>query len=81
MSLLSVYYRRALSINPCSPVLMCHVAVVQHAMQRTDRALDTLDAAIRLAPKGWTDDIVSSMLFLRVCKLMISPSSHHILLT
>ena len=52
MSLLSVYYRRALSINPCSPVLMCHVAVVQHAMQRTDRALDTLDAAIRLAPKG-----------------------------
>ena len=63
---LPVYYRRALSINPSSPVLMCHVAVVQHAMQRTDRALDTLDAAIRLAPKGWTDDFVSSMLSIRV---------------
>ena len=66
LSSLPVYYRRALSINPSSPVLMCHVAVVQHAMQRTDRALDTLDAAIRLAPKGWTDDFVLSMLLIRV---------------
>ena len=57
---------------------MCHVAVVQHAMQRTDRALDTLDAAIRLAPKGWTDDFVLSMLLIRVRLVIDSKSCHSI---
>ncbi len=47
-----VHFRKALAISPENPVLLCHVAVVQHAMQRTDRALETLDAAIRLAPKN-----------------------------
>ena len=31
---------------------MCHVAVVQHALQKTDKALHTLNAAIKIAPKN-----------------------------
>jgi len=50
--LAEIYYRKALGINPFSPILMCHVAVVQHALQKTDRALQTLNAAIKIAPKN-----------------------------
>ena len=31
---------------------MCHVAVVQHALQKSDKALQTLNAAIKIAPKN-----------------------------
>jgi len=31
---------------------MCHVAVVQHALQKTDRALETLNTAISRAPRN-----------------------------
>ena len=44
------YYTRALGINPRNPVLMCHVAVVQHALKKTDRALETLNRAIQGSP-------------------------------
>ncbi|XP_040564895.1 cell division cycle protein 27 homolog isoform X1 [Lepeophtheirus salmonis] len=47
-----IYYKKALSINKQSPILMCHVAVVQHALQKTERALETLNAAIKAAPKN-----------------------------
>ncbi len=50
--LAEVYYRRALGINRGNPVLMCHVAVVQHALQKTDKALETLAEAIRQSPKN-----------------------------
>ncbi|XP_023328144.1 cell division cycle protein 27 homolog isoform X5 [Eurytemora carolleeae] len=50
--LAEIYYRKALGINPYSPVLMCHVAVVQHALQKSDKALQTLNTAIKLAPKN-----------------------------
>ena len=50
--LAEIYYRKALAINPSSPILMCHVAVVQHALQKTDRALETLNTAISRAPRN-----------------------------
>ena len=46
-----IYYRKALAINPFSPVLMCHVAVVQHATNNSGAALDTLNGAIKISPK------------------------------
>jgi tetratricopeptide (TPR) repeat protein len=48
--LAEIHFRKALAINPLSPILMCHVAVVQHALQMSDRALDTLQAAIGKQP-------------------------------
>jgi len=50
--LAEIYYRKALAINPSSPILMCHVAVVQHALKKTDRALETLNTAIACAPRN-----------------------------
>jgi len=50
--LTEIYYRKALAINPASPLLMCHVAVVQHALNKTDKALQTLNAAVRIAPRN-----------------------------
>jgi len=50
--LAEIYYRKALAISPYSPVLMCHVAVVQHATSNTPAALDTLNAALKIAPKN-----------------------------
>jgi anaphase-promoting complex subunit 3 len=44
--LAEIHFRKALAINPHSSILMCHIAVVQHALQKSDRALDTLHAAI-----------------------------------
>ena len=49
--LAEIYYRKALAINPFSPVLMCHVAVVQHATNNSGAALDTLNGAIKISPK------------------------------
>merc|ERR1712083_120314 len=45
-------YRKALAINRFSPILMCHVAVVQHATNNTSAALDTLHGALKIAPKN-----------------------------
>merc|ERR1719318_2351532 len=50
--LAEIYYRKALAINRFSPILMCHVAVVQHATNNTCAALDTLNAAISVSPKN-----------------------------
>ena len=50
--LAEIYYRKALAINRFSPILMCHVAVVQHATNNTTAALDTLNAAISVSPKN-----------------------------
>merc|ERR1719481_1432850 len=50
--LAEIYFRKALAINPYSPVLMCHVAVVQHATNNSTAALDTLNTAIKIAPKN-----------------------------
>jgi len=50
--LAEIYYRKALAINRFSPILMCHVAVVQHATNNTSAALDTLNAAISVSPKN-----------------------------
>ncbi|XP_067013542.1 cell division cycle protein 27 homolog [Anabrus simplex] len=44
--LAELHYKRALSIHPRSSVLMCHVGVAQHAQSKTEKALQTLDAAI-----------------------------------
>ncbi|KAF2892768.1 hypothetical protein ILUMI_13403 [Ignelater luminosus] len=44
--LAEINYTRALSINPQSSVLMCHIGVVQHALKKTDKALNTLNMAI-----------------------------------
>ncbi|XP_068082472.1 cell division cycle protein 27 homolog isoform X2 [Anabrus simplex] len=50
--LAELHYRRALSIHPHSSVLMCHVGVVQHALLKTEKALQTLNAAIANDPKN-----------------------------
>ena len=49
--LAEVYYRLALDINKFSPMLLCHVAVVMHATNNSEGALDMLDQAIAMAPK------------------------------
>ncbi|XP_063244929.1 cell division cycle protein 27 homolog isoform X2 [Bacillus rossius redtenbacheri] len=48
--LAEVYFRKALAINSQSSVLLCHVGVVQHALQKTDAALQTLNLAISKDP-------------------------------
>ena len=50
--LAAIYYNKALAINQLSPILMCHVAVVQKATNNIEGALDTLNRAIALAPKN-----------------------------
>ena len=47
-----IYYKKALSINKFSPILMCHVAVVQHANNNSEAALETLNKAIAISPKN-----------------------------
>jgi len=49
--LAETYYRLALGINKFSPMLLCHVAVVMHATNNSEGALDILDQAISMAPK------------------------------
>jgi anaphase-promoting complex subunit 3 len=51
-SLAEVHFRRALSINTQSPVLLCHIGVVQHALKKSDSALATLSKAISTDPKN-----------------------------
>lgn len=50
--LAEIYYTRALEINTHSSVLMCHIGVVQHALKKIDKALQTLNAAIVNDPKN-----------------------------
>lgn len=50
--LAEIYYSRALEINTHSSVLMCHIGVVQHALKKVDKALQTLNAAIANNPKN-----------------------------
>lgn len=46
-----LHYRKALSIS-CNPVLMCHLAVVQHSLKKPQTALQTLNRAIEMDPKN-----------------------------
>ena len=46
------YYRKSLSINKLSPMLMCHLAVVQQKLNKMEKALQTLNNAIQIAPKN-----------------------------
>ena len=46
------HFRRALSINPQSSVLRCHLGMAQHATGRPMDALDTLEGALRLDPRN-----------------------------
>lgn len=43
-----LYYKKALKIAPTNPVLMCQLAVVQHACKRSDAAIDTLSRALTI---------------------------------
>ena len=49
--LAEMYYKMALKINMFSPMLLCHVAVVMHATNNSDGALEVLEKAIAMAPK------------------------------
>lgn len=42
-----IHYRKALKIS-ANPVLLCHLAVVQHALKKSDLALQTLNKAIEM---------------------------------
>jgi len=46
------YFKKALEINKHSPVLKCHVAIVEHAVGRTDRALQMLNSALEAEPRN-----------------------------
>lgn len=50
--LAEMHFKRALSINPQSSVLLCHVAVVQHALKKTEQSLETLNTAITMEPRN-----------------------------
>ncbi|KAJ8957561.1 hypothetical protein NQ318_020601 [Aromia moschata] len=45
-------YSKALSINPKSSVILCHIGVVQHALKETEKALATFNTAISNNPKS-----------------------------
>ena len=43
---------KALSISPLSPKLMCHLASVQDKLNKTEKALQTINNAMLIAPKN-----------------------------
>uniref|UniRef100_A0A2K6LWM8 Cell division cycle protein 27 homolog n=1 Tax=Rhinopithecus bieti TaxID=61621 RepID=A0A2K6LWM8_RHIBE len=54
-----IYYKqensalqKSLDINPQSSVLLGHIGVVQHALKKSEKALDTLNKAIVIDPKN-----------------------------
>ncbi|MCI4395307.1 hypothetical protein PGIGA_G00178890 [Pangasianodon gigas] len=51
-NLAEIHFKKALSINPQSSVLLCHIGVVQHALKKSDHALETLNRAISIDPKN-----------------------------
>ncbi|TNN28753.1 Cell division cycle protein 27 [Liparis tanakae] len=51
-NLAEIHFKKALSINPQSSVLLCHIGVVQHALKKSDAALETLNRAIVIDPKN-----------------------------
>uniref|UniRef100_A0A8C5TWJ7 Cell division cycle protein 27 homolog n=1 Tax=Malurus cyaneus samueli TaxID=2593467 RepID=A0A8C5TWJ7_9PASS len=51
-SLAEMHFQKALDINPQSSVLLCHIGVVQHALKKSEKALDTLNKAINIDPKN-----------------------------
>ena len=51
-SMAEFYFKKALDINKNSPVLKCHVAIVEHALQRTDRALQMLNSALAVEERN-----------------------------
>ncbi|KAM9044872.1 cell division cycle protein 27 homolog isoform 2-T2 [Megaptera novaeangliae] len=57
-SLAEMHFQKALDINPQSSVLLCHIGVdlyflqVQHALKKSEKALDTLNKAIVIDPKN-----------------------------
>ncbi|KAK3908419.1 Cell division cycle protein 27-like protein [Frankliniella fusca] len=46
------HFKKALAIHPQSSILMCHIGVAQHALQKADKALQTLSAAVANDPKN-----------------------------
>lgn len=46
------HFKKALAIHPHSSVLMCHIGVAQHALQKADKALRTLSDAVDNDPKN-----------------------------
>lgn len=50
--LAEMHFKRALNINPQSSVLLCHIAVVQHALKKTEMSLTTLNSAMTMEPRN-----------------------------
>ncbi|CAN8005409.1 unnamed protein product, partial [Ixodes hexagonus] len=50
--LAEMHFKRALNINPQSSVLLCHIAVVQHALKKTEMSLATLNSAMAMEPRN-----------------------------
>ncbi|KAE8743770.1 hypothetical protein FOCC_FOCC009601 [Frankliniella occidentalis] len=46
------HFKKALAIHPQSSILMCHIGVAQHALQKADKALQTLSDAVANDPKN-----------------------------
>lgn len=47
-----LHFRKSLEINPHNSVLLCHIGIVQHALQLTSAACDTLQAAVEMSPRN-----------------------------
>lgn len=46
------YYTRALDINKFNSVIMCHIGVVQYALKKVEKSLQTYNASIANDPKN-----------------------------
>ncbi|CAG0880265.1 unnamed protein product [Darwinula stevensoni] len=44
------YYRKALEVNPYNPTLLCHLGVTQHSRGQYEKALKTLEDAVKQYP-------------------------------
>ncbi|MBN3271581.1 CDC27 protein, partial [Polyodon spathula] len=51
-SLAEIHFKKALDINPQSSVLLCHFGMVQHALKKSEHALETLNKAVSIDPKN-----------------------------
>jgi len=51
-NLADIYYQKARKINGKNPILMCHVAVVQHSLQKSQQALDFLRQTVHDYPEN-----------------------------
>lgn len=66
-----VHFRRALSINPSSSVLRCHLGMVLHMSHKHEEALEMLSSASRLQPRNPQARFQRANVFLSLGRLQV----------